>query len=52
MFPSLSSQWAASDPRQGVSPGRHPGLASPAGQPAVSEWPPVIQALLLVHTGE
>lgn len=43
MFPSLSSQWAASDPRQGVSPGKHP---------AVSEQPPVIQARLLVHTGE
>lgn len=36
-FLSLSSQWAVSDPRKGWSPGKHPGLACPAQQPAMSE---------------
>lgn len=43
MLPSLSSQWVVPDPRQGWFPGRHPGLASPAGQPAVTVWPSVLQ---------
>lgn len=52
MLPSLSSQWVESACRQGQSPGTYPGLACPAQQPVLSEWPSVIQALHLVHTGE
>ena len=42
-LPSLSSQQAALDHRQGPSPRRHAGSACPAPLPAASEWPSVIQ---------
>lgn len=44
-IPSLHSPWAGSDPRKGRSPGKHPGLACPAPQPAMRERPSASQVV-------